>query len=250
MARVRVTHPFHPWAGRELEFVKRRRNWRADRVYVRDRMLRRSAAPLRGCGVATCQRWVRSCPRTLLLTAKFVPMTTQQLRPSRNDRLLDSEMCLVRLYAARASRLASFTGLYHSETVNACLLRPEQGFLRLCAQDLQNEPPFESEITCVRVDKVAHFVLIYMYGVLCRGLGTGLLMDVVKEPSDALTIGHKERTYELLTNSRTRRRKKSCMDDLTLTDEFTSGCDHRRSCPIRPKAGQILGRRESTHDAR
>ena len=36
MPRVRVTHPFHPLAGRELEFVKRRHNWRADRVYVRD----------------------------------------------------------------------------------------------------------------------------------------------------------------------------------------------------------------------
>ncbi len=35
LSRVRVTHPFHPWAGREFEFVKRRRNWRADRVYVR-----------------------------------------------------------------------------------------------------------------------------------------------------------------------------------------------------------------------
>ena len=32
---MRVTHPFHPWAGREFEFVKRRHNWRADRVYVR-----------------------------------------------------------------------------------------------------------------------------------------------------------------------------------------------------------------------
>jgi hypothetical protein len=32
--RVRVVHPFHPWFGRDLEFVKRRRNWRADRVYV------------------------------------------------------------------------------------------------------------------------------------------------------------------------------------------------------------------------
>ena len=31
-----MTHPFHPWAGREFEFVKRRHNWRADRVYVRD----------------------------------------------------------------------------------------------------------------------------------------------------------------------------------------------------------------------
>ena len=36
MPRVRVTHPFHPLAGWELEFVKRRNNWRADRVYVRD----------------------------------------------------------------------------------------------------------------------------------------------------------------------------------------------------------------------
>jgi hypothetical protein len=33
---VRVTHPFHPLFDRELEFVKRRRNWRADRVYVFD----------------------------------------------------------------------------------------------------------------------------------------------------------------------------------------------------------------------
>jgi Family of unknown function (DUF5372) len=31
-----VTHPFHPLFDRELEFVKRRRNWRADRVYVFD----------------------------------------------------------------------------------------------------------------------------------------------------------------------------------------------------------------------
>ena len=36
LPRVRVTHPFHPWAGLELELVKRRHNWRADRVYVRD----------------------------------------------------------------------------------------------------------------------------------------------------------------------------------------------------------------------
>jgi hypothetical protein len=36
VARVRVTHPFHPLFDQELEFVKRRRNWRADRVYVFD----------------------------------------------------------------------------------------------------------------------------------------------------------------------------------------------------------------------
>jgi len=34
--RVRVTHPFHPLAGGEFEFVKRRKNWQADRVYVYD----------------------------------------------------------------------------------------------------------------------------------------------------------------------------------------------------------------------
>ena len=31
-----MTHRFHPLFGRELEFVKRRRNWDADRVYVYD----------------------------------------------------------------------------------------------------------------------------------------------------------------------------------------------------------------------
>ncbi len=31
-----MVHPFHPLAGQELEFVKRRKNWRADRVYVLD----------------------------------------------------------------------------------------------------------------------------------------------------------------------------------------------------------------------
>jgi len=33
---VRVTHPFHPRFGQELEFVKRLRTWRADRVFFFD----------------------------------------------------------------------------------------------------------------------------------------------------------------------------------------------------------------------
>ncbi len=33
---MRVTHPFHPLCGQEFEFVKRRRNWRQDRVYFYD----------------------------------------------------------------------------------------------------------------------------------------------------------------------------------------------------------------------
>ncbi len=31
-----MTHPFHPLAGQEFEFVKRRRNWQLDRVCVYD----------------------------------------------------------------------------------------------------------------------------------------------------------------------------------------------------------------------
>ncbi|MBA3748215.1 MAG: hypothetical protein H0W96_12100 [Solirubrobacterales bacterium] len=33
---MRVTHPFHPLAGQQFEFVKRRRNWQLDRVYFFD----------------------------------------------------------------------------------------------------------------------------------------------------------------------------------------------------------------------
>jgi hypothetical protein len=32
--RLRVTHPFHPWAGQELEFVKGAQDWRVDRGYL------------------------------------------------------------------------------------------------------------------------------------------------------------------------------------------------------------------------
>ena len=33
---MRVTHPFHPLAGQDFEFVKRRKSWRQDTVYVFD----------------------------------------------------------------------------------------------------------------------------------------------------------------------------------------------------------------------
>jgi hypothetical protein len=35
-APVRITHPFHPLAGLELDFVERRHNWGEDRVFYRD----------------------------------------------------------------------------------------------------------------------------------------------------------------------------------------------------------------------
>lgn len=33
---VGVTHPFHPWLGREFVFVAARRTWGADRVFFLD----------------------------------------------------------------------------------------------------------------------------------------------------------------------------------------------------------------------
>ena len=34
--RFRVTHPFHPWVGREFDLVTLRHNWGEDRVYFHD----------------------------------------------------------------------------------------------------------------------------------------------------------------------------------------------------------------------
>ncbi len=34
--RFRVTHPFHPWFGREFELVDYRHTWGEDRVYYFD----------------------------------------------------------------------------------------------------------------------------------------------------------------------------------------------------------------------
>ncbi|MGO9495622.1 MAG: DUF5372 family protein [Solirubrobacteraceae bacterium] len=36
MRTVRVTHPFHPWLGREFVFVVARRTWGQDRVFFLD----------------------------------------------------------------------------------------------------------------------------------------------------------------------------------------------------------------------
>ena len=36
MRTVRVTHPFHPWLGREFVFVVVRRTWGQDRVFFLD----------------------------------------------------------------------------------------------------------------------------------------------------------------------------------------------------------------------
>ena len=35
-APVRITHPFHPRSGQEIDFVVHRHNWGEDRVYFRE----------------------------------------------------------------------------------------------------------------------------------------------------------------------------------------------------------------------
>jgi len=35
-ASVRITHPFHPQFGVEIDFVERRHRWSEDRVFYRD----------------------------------------------------------------------------------------------------------------------------------------------------------------------------------------------------------------------
>lgn len=35
-APVRITHPFHPLFGRDIDVVERRHNWGEDRIFYRD----------------------------------------------------------------------------------------------------------------------------------------------------------------------------------------------------------------------
>jgi hypothetical protein len=43
--RFCVTHPFHPWLGREFELVEHRRTWGEDRVFFNDERARLVALP-------------------------------------------------------------------------------------------------------------------------------------------------------------------------------------------------------------
>ncbi|MEO8131242.1 MAG: DUF5372 family protein, partial [Bryobacteraceae bacterium] len=45
--RFRVTHPFHPWFGREFALVTYRQNWGEDRVYFHDEAGQLIALPAR-----------------------------------------------------------------------------------------------------------------------------------------------------------------------------------------------------------
>jgi hypothetical protein len=49
--RFRVTHPFHPWFGREFKLVTYRLNWGEDRVYFHDDAGELTALPARWTNV-------------------------------------------------------------------------------------------------------------------------------------------------------------------------------------------------------
>lgn len=44
---VRITHPFHPLFGQELDFVVRRHEWGENRVFYRDRLGHLTSLPAR-----------------------------------------------------------------------------------------------------------------------------------------------------------------------------------------------------------
>jgi Family of unknown function (DUF5372) len=46
-APIRITHPFHPDHGQELEFVTRRPNWGEDRVFYRSKLGHIASIPAR-----------------------------------------------------------------------------------------------------------------------------------------------------------------------------------------------------------
>ena len=47
MQTFQVTHPFHPWKGREFSLVTYRTNWGEDRVYFHDEQERLVSLPAR-----------------------------------------------------------------------------------------------------------------------------------------------------------------------------------------------------------
>jgi hypothetical protein len=48
---VRITHPFHPLCGQEIDFVVHRHNWGEDRVLYRDRHGHLTSLPARWTSV-------------------------------------------------------------------------------------------------------------------------------------------------------------------------------------------------------
>ena len=50
---VRITHPFHPLSGQEIDFVDHRPHWGEDRVFYRDREGHLASLPARWTSLVT-----------------------------------------------------------------------------------------------------------------------------------------------------------------------------------------------------
>ena len=65
---MRVTHPFHPLAGQDFEFVAHRQNWGEDRVHLHDENGKLFSLPAGWTDVAAPDPFVvvaaRRCPVT------------------------------------------------------------------------------------------------------------------------------------------------------------------------------------------
>jgi hypothetical protein len=57
---VRITHPFHPRFGQEIDFVFHRHNWGENRVYFREESGHLASLPARWTNV--CRRRLRRVP--------------------------------------------------------------------------------------------------------------------------------------------------------------------------------------------
>ena len=83
---VRVTHRFHPLFGQDLEFVKRRRNWDADRVYVFDGAGELVSLPVEWTDVVAEDPFVvigaGRCPFRIEDLAALADMVARLSRPS------------------------------------------------------------------------------------------------------------------------------------------------------------------------
>src|SRR5215468_6312488 len=83
---VRVTHPFHPWSGREFVFVAVRQTWAEDRVFFLGSEGRQYSLPL---------GWTDAAPPDVFVAVaagRCSPEATghrdrQGLRPAPNERL-------------------------------------------------------------------------------------------------------------------------------------------------------------------
>ena len=71
-----MTHRFHPLFGREFEFVKRRRNWSDDRVYVYDEHGELCSLPVAWTDLAAADPFVMvAAGRSPLRTADLLELT-------------------------------------------------------------------------------------------------------------------------------------------------------------------------------